>query len=190
MRSGQIARLLPDVFQFALRPAAAGVVQPDRRLAAALSAMEQLHAPCEEVLDTLDHFLDPLRTPQRFLPYLAAWVDLDWLLRPAPGSDVTSDSLMSGVGALREVVAAAGELARWRGTARGLLRFLDTATGIPGFKVEEGVTGEGHAPRPFHLRVIAPADAERFRPLIERVIVAQKPAYATWELVFEPVRPS
>ena len=37
---------------------------------------------------------------------------------------------------------------------------------------------------PFHLRVVAPADAAVYRPLIERVIVAEKPAYATYELVF------
>lgn len=184
MRSAEIARLLPDVFQFALSPPAAGVVEPDRRMAAALAAMEVLHAPCEEVLDGLDRFVHPVRAPQRFLPYLAGWVDLDWLVRAAPGSDVTSESLPTGVGSLRELLAAAAEMARWRGTARGLLRFLDTATGIPGFKVEEGVTGEGRAPRPFHLRVIAPAEAEPYRAFIERVIVSQKPAYATWELAF------
>jgi len=190
MRSEEIARFLPDVYQYTLTATVPGVTEPDRRLLAALAAMEVLHAPSEEVLDGLDRFVDPLRTPERFVPYLTTWVDLDWLLRPATGEDVTSESLASGVGTLRELVAAAAEFARWRGTARGLLRFLDTVTGIPGFQVEEGVTGDDRAPRPYHLRVVAPAETEPFKPLIERVIDAQKPAYTTSELVFAAVGPS
>src|SRR6266508_355462 len=187
MRSEEIARFLPDVYQYTLTATVPGVTEPDRRLMAALAAMEVLHAPSEEVLDGLDRFVDPLRTPERFVPYLTTWVDLDWLLRPATGEDVTSESLASGVGTLRELVAAAAEFARWRGTARGLLRFLDTVTGIAGFQVEEGVTGDDRAPRPYHLRVGAPAKA---KPLIERVIDAKKPAYTTSELVFAAVGPS
>src|SRR5574341_2267177 len=138
MRSDEIARLLPDVYQYALSEAVPGVNEPDRRLMAALAAMEVLHAPSERVLDDLDRFVDARRTPERFVPYLATWVDLDWLLHPA-AEDVTPGSLASGVGPLRELIAAASDLARWRGTARGLVGFLDTATGIPGFQVEEGV---------------------------------------------------
>ena len=125
------------------------------------------------------------------MPYLAGWVDLDWLLVAAPSEPVaTNSTLASGLGPLRELVAAAADLARWRGTARGLLRFLDTATGVPGFAIEENVSGDERRPRPFHLRIVAPAEAAVYRPLIERVIVAEKPAYATYELVFATgVRP-
>lgn len=195
MRSEEIARFLPDVYQYTLTATIPGVTEPDRRLMAALAAMEVLHAPSERVLEDLDRFVDARRTPERFVPYLATWVDLDWLLHPAT-EDVTAGSLPSGVGPLRELIAAASDLARSRGTARGLVRFLDTATGIPGFQVEEGVTlkkngtGGEREPRPFNLLVIAPAAAERLRPLIGRVIEAQKPAYATWELVFAPAGPS
>ncbi len=164
---------------------AAGIVEPDRRLTALLEAMEALHEPVEDVLDGLHEHLDPRQAPPRFVPYLAGWVDLDWLLLATPDqSAATATPLASGMGHLRELVAAAVEMARWRGTARGLLRFLDTATGVAGFDVIENVTGDPPTPRPFHLRILAPAAAEAFRPLIERVIVAEKPAYATYELVF------
>jgi phage tail-like protein len=180
-----IARLLPGVFQTALHPLAAGIVEPDRRLSATLGVMETLHEPVETVLHDLDHYLDPRLARADFVPYLAGWVDLDWLLVAAPSEPLaTTPSLASGLGTLRELVAAAAELARWRGTARGLLRFLDTATGTPGFAIEENVSGDDRLPRPFHLRIVAPAEAAVYRPLIERVIVAEKPAYATYELVF------
>jgi phage tail-like protein len=185
MDSTAIARLLPGVFQTALHPVAAGVVEEDRRLAAALGAMETLHSPVETVLRDLDRYLDPRLAEPAFVPYLAGWVDLDWLLVAAPSEPVaTTSTLASGLGPLRELVAAAAELARWRGTARGLLRFLDTATGVPGFAIEENVSGDERRPRPFHLRIVAPAEAAVYRPLVERVIVAEKPAYATYELVF------
>ena len=185
MDSESIARLLPGVFQTALHPIAAGVVEPDRRLSATLGVMETLHEPVETVLHDLDHYLDPRLARADFVPYLAGWVDLDWLLVAAPSEPLaTTPSLASGLGTLRELVAAAAELARWRGTARGLLRFLDTATGTPGFAIEENVSGDERTPRPFHLRIVAPAEAAVYRPLIERVIVAEKPAYATYELVF------
>jgi phage tail-like protein len=191
MDSETIARLLPGVFQTALHPVAAGVVEPDRRLGAMLGVMETLHGPVETVLRDLDRYLDPRLAEPTFVPYLAGWVDLDWLLVADPSETVaTTPTLASGLGTLRELVAAAAELARWRGTARGLLRFLDTATGVPGFAIEENVTGDDRRPAPFHLRIVAPVAASVYRPLIERVIVAEKPAYATYELVFATTGPA
>ena len=38
---------------------------------------------------------------------------------------------------LRELIAAAAQLSQWRGTAQGLQRFLETATGIEGFELDE-----------------------------------------------------
>jgi hypothetical protein len=105
-------------------------------------------------------------------------------------ADAISDSIASGPDALRKMVETASELAQWRGTARGLQLALETATGVPGFAVEETVAGDDGRPRPFYVRVIVPADAAQFRPLIERVIATEKPAYVVCEVVFSGGAPS
>jgi phage tail-like protein len=188
MRSADIARLLPDVFQYAIRPMA-GMFEPDSRMLAALEVMSAMHAPVEEILDSLERFFDSRRTPQRFAPYLTQWVDLDWLLRPTRGLDAIADSIASGPDALRKMVGTASELAQWRGTVHGLQLALETATGVTGFTVQESVGDDGK-PRPFYVRVIVPPDAAQFRPLIERVIATEKPAYVQCKAVFPGNAPS
>src|SRR5688572_27926630 len=120
MRSPDIQRLLPGVFQ--------RTVQPGAPLAALLEVMEALHAPSEAVLAQLEAHFDPRRAPERFVPFLARWVGMDL-------------PVTTGLGRLRELVAAAVEISRWRGTARGLRLFLTTATGRTDFEVEEVVPG-------------------------------------------------
>jgi phage tail-like protein len=163
MKSAEILRLLPGVFQ---RTARAG-----SPLVALLAAMEALHAPSEAVLGELDALFDPRRAPERFVPFLARWVDLDL-------------PVTTGLGRLRELVAAGVELSRWRGTARGLLLFLSTATGRRDFVLDERVPGPDGRPRPFHIRVSAPAELEPHRLMLERIIELEKPAYVTYELHF------
>lgn len=163
MRSPDIQRLLPGVFQRA--------VQPASPLAALLAVMEALHAPSEAVLAQLESHFDPRRAPDRFVPFLARWVGMDL-------------PVTTGLGRLRELVAAAVEISRWRGTARGLLLFLTTATGRTDFEVDESVPGSDGRPRPFHVRVRAPAEVSAHRLLLERIIEREKPAYVTYELHF------
>lgn len=163
MRSPDIQRLLPGVFQ--------RTVQPASPLAALLEAMEALHAPSEAVLGTLESHFDPRRAPERFVPFLAHWVGMDL-------------PVTTGLGRLRELVAAAVEISRWRGTARGLRLFLTTATGRTDFDVDESVPDEDGKPRPFHVRVRAPAEVSAHRLLLERIIEREKPAYVTYELLF------
>src|SRR5438105_2847657 len=122
MRAPEIARLLPSVFRRTLAPAAGDP------LGALLAVMEAMHAPVEGVLGELDAWFDPRRAPAEFVPLLARWVDLD-----VPVS--------TGLGRLRELVAARVELSRLRGTAAGLVRFLALATGLDGFRVDEAVPG-------------------------------------------------
>jgi len=169
MKSAEILRLLPGVFQRTARPGSP--------LAALLSVMEVLHAPSEQVLENLDALFDPRRAPDRFVPFLARWVDLDL-------------PVTTGLGRLRELAAAGVELSRWRGTARGLLLFLSTATGRKDFEVDERVPGPNGLPRPFHIRVLAPAELAAHRPMLERIIELEKPAYVTYELHFaQPPQP-
>ncbi len=168
MKSAEILRLLPDLFQRTAREGGP--------LVALLRAMEALHTPSEAVLAELDALFDPRRAPERFVPFLARWVDLDL-------------PVTTGLGRLRELVAAGVELSRWRGTARGLLLFLSTATGRQDFELDERVPGPGGAPRPFHIRVLAPAELAPHRPMLERIIEMEKPAYVTYELHFSQPEP-
>lgn len=181
MRRTEIERLLPEVFQRALRP--------ETPLLAVLDVMEVLHAPCEEVLAHLEQTFSAYRSPDRFLPFLARWVDLERFFPPPPGgtplAEWSSQPLSTGMGRLRELIAAAAQLSQWRGTAYGLTRFLEVATGMEGFRLDEQVPGPDGTPRPFHLRVHAPAEAAEHRTLIERIIGQEKPAYVTFELAFE-----
>ena len=176
----EIANLLPGVYQRTLGR--------DGPLDALLAVMEDLHAPAEAALDRLDAAFDPRRTEDRFVPFLARWVDMDRLFNQPGGEQNTPAGarlLSGGLGRLRELTAAAAFLSQWRGTAVGLRRFLETATGERGFIIDEAVPGETGRPTPFHIRITAPAAAARQRALIQWIIDSEKPAYVTCELCFE-----
>ncbi len=176
MKRNEIERMLPRIFQ--------RTVQEGTPLFALLELMEALPAPDEAVLDQLDAFFDPYRTPDVFVPFLASWVDLERLLVQVPEEfkESAPPPLPSGIGRLRELVAAATFLAQWRGTAKGLLRFLETATGVQGFSIEEQVLSPDGQLKPFHLRVRAPQETAPYKVMIERIIESEKPAYVTYEL--------
>ena len=178
MKRNEIETLLPSVFQRTL--------WPGNPLVTLLQIMEDLHAPAEEVLDSLELFFNPYHTPDEFVPYLASWVDLARLLTEAPEALRATDlpTYAAGLGRLRELSAAAAKLSQWRGTHQGLVHFLETATGSTGFAVDEQVRDEQGRVRPFHMQVIAPAAAEALAPLIHRIVEQEKPAYMTAEVVF------
>jgi phage tail-like protein len=172
MRRAEIERLLPDVFQRTLAP--------ESLLAALLDVMADQHEPAEAALERLDATFDPRRTADRFVPFLAYWVDLGRLSEPGAGGAMPPTSgpqITTGLGRLRELVAVGAYLSQWRGTAKGLRLFLETATGIGGFELQEAS---------FHLRVTAPEAARPHRALIERIVESEKPAYVTYELHFGP----
>src|SRR5437867_568117 len=142
MKCGEIERLLPSVFQRTLH--AGGP------LGCLLEVMEALHAPAEGVLAGLDAKFDTRRTEDGFVPFLARWVDLERIFEPqASGASSTArPPISTGLGRLRELTAAAAWLSKWRGTARGLRRFLHTATGETHFEIKENVDSAGR-PRLF-----------------------------------------
>lgn len=172
MKQDDMARLLPAVFQLTL-------TQPNNPLPDLLAVMEGLHAPTEAVLANLASYFDPYQTPDRFVPFLASWVDLDWLL--ASGERL-GEQFPAGLGRLRELIAAAAFLAKWRGTTLGLIRFLETVTGISGFAIDEEVLDQDNQPRPFHIRVRVPLTAAGHEALIRRIIESEKPAYVSYQL--------
>lgn len=175
MDRAAIDRLLPGVFRRALPPAA------DSPLDAVLDTMVELQRHPESVLADLDLYLDPRRTPvDGMVPYLAGWLDLDYLFAGDGGAYQPSAGLPigSGLGWLRELVSVGAELAQWRGTRRGLQLFLQAATGVVGFEIDD-------ASRPTHLVVTAPAAAAPFAALVERIVAAEKPVHLTHEVVIK-----
>ena len=182
MKQSEISQLLPAILQRTLREG--------NPLTALLGVMEALHVPSEAVLDRLDAMFNPRRTTDAFVPFLAYWVDLDRLFEEEPSGKwqvgFSRHPMTSGLGRLRELVATAAYLSQWRGTKKGLLLFLQTATGLENFEIEEQVADSDGHPRPFHIKVSAPAESAPHEHLIERIIQLEKPAYVTYELVFAP----
>jgi phage tail-like protein len=158
MNRERIAALLPTVFRRAL--------PESRPLAAILGVMEAMHAPSEHALAHFDEALNPYSAPPRFVPFLAGWL----------GFEVAQTLQSVPEERLRELIAMSSHLAKWRGTAKGLVLFLEIATGLRGFAIDE--------PRPFHFVLRAPAGASEQRELIARVVESEKPAYVTSELRF------
>jgi phage tail-like protein len=181
MKRVDIELLLPEIFRRTLSR------QGDSPLLAFLDVMERLHAPSEAVIDSLDTFFDPYRAPDVFIPYLASWLDLDplWIDSPERFTAKTLPPFPTGVGRLRALVAEAAFLSQWRGTAKGLLRFLEVATGEQGYRIDENVVDEHGSIIPFHIRVHVPMAASPYMTLIRRIVEREKPAYVTFELQVE-----
>jgi len=182
MKREEIESLLPQVIRQTMRPGSP--------LNALLEVMDLLHAPAEDVLAHLETYFSAYSTPDIFVPYLASWVDLDrfypyYSEQPAD-LQRTVDPISTGSGQLRELIAAAAYLSQWRGTAKGLKLFLETATGMDGFELVENVEDAGGNPRPFHIRILAPPAAEAHIALIERIVEQEKPAYVSYDLEFKP----
>lgn len=179
MEASRIARFLPEIYRMAN--------QPGEPLAALLGAMETLHAPSEAVLRRIDDYVDPLRAPDDFALMLASWLDLDRYLDWTGGRKGAGQArYVAGLGHLRILSTMAAQLMRWRGTRHALERFLFAATGIPGFKVEENPADADGAPRPFHIRVDAPAAARHLSDLVQRIVDAERPVYVTYDIEYPP----
>lgn len=177
MKREEIEHLLPEVFRRTSREGSP--------LWALLEVMERLHEPDEEVLSELDRHFSPDRCGDERVPYLAGWVDLGWLFRqPGGPADASGRPFPAGTAQLRQLVVRSHELSRWRGTSKGLLLFLELATGLTGFAIDERpIDGEG-VPRPFHIRVFAPSEAKPLEHLVERILEHERPVSLTYELVF------
>jgi phage tail-like protein len=182
MKQDEIKKLLPGVFE--------RTVRPGNPMTALLDVMEHMHTPSEEILARLDTYFNPYTTPDAFVAYLAGWVDLEMFLSEAPEDFANSapPTFPSGVGRLRELVASAAYLSKWRGTGKGLLLFLEIATGVQGYTVDEHVKDKDGLDIPYHIRVSAPAITAPYEPMIRRIIQLEKPAYVTYELEFEKPR--
>jgi phage tail-like protein len=169
VRAQHIERLLPASFQ--RTTTGTGVLD------ALLSVMEDLHAPSEATLVHVEDLVAAYRAPDSLLPFLVSWVAWDHIgVAPGVGGDPRGGV---PVGRLRDLVAGAASLAAARGTADGMCRLLATVCGVGGFRVDEPVE------RAFHIVVRVPPQAADHLELIRRVVVAEKPAATTCEVVLD-----
>lgn len=177
MDKKRIEALLPEIVRRTL--------DSGSPLAALLGVMESLHEPSEVLLASIEENFDPYRARDAFVPYLARWTGLDWLLRREgrPHEEIESQGSLIEIGRLRELVSMASVLSQWRGTHRGLLAFLRTATGHRGFEIVENVDPGGHH-RPFFITVRCPEDALAHQVLIQRIVEHQRPAYVDYRIEF------
>ncbi|MEU8217001.1 phage tail protein [Micromonospora taraxaci] len=171
MRRSAIERLLPAAYQRACVPGSV--------LWTLLDVMEALHAPDEAILAEVDALFDPYRAPDGLVVGLTRWVAMDHVVA-SPRPDTP---LPLPVGRLRDLVANAALLARWRGTPYGIRRALELATGMSGFAIDEP------AEQPFHVVVRVPASAAGQLAVITRIVEAEKPASTTVEIVLEEESP-
>ncbi|MET7876439.1 phage tail protein [Micromonospora profundi] len=167
MRRSAIERLLPAAYQRACVPGSV--------LWALLEVMEGLHAPDEAILAEVDALFDPYRAPDGLVVRLTRWVAMDHVVA-APRPDAP---LPLPLGRLRDLVANAALLARWRGTPYGMRRALELATGVPGFVIDEPVE------QPFHIVVRVPATAAGQLALVNRIVEAEKPVAVTAEVALD-----
>jgi len=165
MPEALLLAVLPEVFQVsAVRSAP---------LRALIAVTHDLQAPVLDILDAVDTVVHPYRTPGQLVTYLAGWVDLDWLTGQMPGGGSAVDPARQ-----RDLIANAADLSARRGTPGGLARFLQLATGVGGFGLDD-------EPGAFHVVVHVPPAAAGQIDLVERIVGTMKPAHITHELVVD-----
>jgi len=176
------------------------IYQEDELMGRFLMLFESFLAPIEQQIEQLALYLDPRLTPPEFLPWLASWIDL--VLDEAWPEDRR-----------RQLLGAATDLYRKRGTCRGLQEYLEIYTGGnativehrahnlrlgPEARLGSGVAlGTRNMPHTFSVSLRLPPigtpgggeerdrqEAARQRKILA-IIEAEKPAHTAYDLHLE-----
>ena len=164
------------------------IYRDDALMGQFLLIFESIMMPVEHVIDSITSYFDPIIAPRPFLSWLASWLDL------ALDPDWPEDRC-------RELVKAAAQLYRWRGTKWGLSEYIRIYTGIepeiheyqPGMtlandsKLGSG-TQLGSGAAWCHFTVVLPVDKDNKidDTKVRTIIESQKPAHTTYSLRFRP----
>lgn len=183
MKRRDIARLLPEVFQRTLpeewwQENSTGM--PANLLGAFLTGMENLHGEAEETLEHPEYYLDPVLCQEKWLPFLAGWLDFARFLKH---EEKRGWVFPGGSQRLRQLILEAPALNRERGTLPGLRRFLRIATGIDAIVIS-------YRDRQYHMTVTCPPPDYAsygmpeavFLEWLQELVEAEKPAYVTYEI--------
>lgn len=172
MERRRILRYLPENYELA-------AANDRSALWAILGVMDEMHTPVDRILDSIDRYFDPFRSPDPFVLLQASWLGLDRYFDWTGGSvGMGQARYPAGTSQLRLLIAEFPSLVRSRGTRQSLTRFLEVATGVPGFEVVDGA----RAGSPFHLIVKIPEAASGLMDLVEKIVAGERPAHATYEL--------
>jgi phage tail-like protein len=145
-----------------------GVYQDNDFLCRFLLIFEHILSPLDRTAGSLASFFDASLTPSEFLPWLGSWIGL------------VIDQRMPEQNR-RELLRAAPDLFRWRGTRRGLREFLLLSTGIEPEIIEPSLSEIASNPNlafRFTVRMRVPAGTELPRSYVETIVEAEKPAFA------------
>ncbi|MGB4862356.1 MAG: phage tail protein [Tepidiformaceae bacterium] len=145
-----------------------GIYQESDFLGRFLLIFENILSPLDRTAGSLSNFFDASLTPQDFLPWLGSWIGL------------VIDGRMPEENR-RELLRAAPELFRWRGTRRGLRQFLFLSTGIEPEIIEPSLSEIASNPSRafrFTVRMRVPAGMSLPRAYVETIVEAEKPAFA------------
>lgn len=150
-----------------------------------LRGFEDATLPMRSVLDSMDRLLSAGGAPPDFLPWLATWVSLVL--------DENWPELKR-----RRLIREAVELFRWRGTRRGLSRYLQIYAGaVPqiddqpfaGMRLgEQTRLGDAHTllgnvpDHTFVVTLAVPDPAKIKEQIVRDIIESEKPAHTAYEL--------
>lgn len=148
MSPEKVALILPAIVQSA--------IERGSPLDALVRVMAELHSSVEAETGRFPATLSPWETPEPFVPMLERWVGL--------GPGIAVDEVHT-----RHLIERAAGLWRMRGTELGIVRLLELATGLTGYRVRAGE-------EPFALVLEAPAEARDQENRVRRIVHAMKPA--------------
>ena len=157
-----------------------GIYSSNDFLSRYLLIFESILEPISRTIGNIPHYFDPALAPSDTLPWLGSWLGL---LLDERWPDEKR----------RDLILAAADLYRWRGTRRGLEQFIQVYTGIKP-EITEPTLSEISASRDlafrFTVRLHLPAGSDVDSELLEQIIDLEKPAFAagTLEIIRERSR--
>ncbi|MCL4240939.1 MAG: hypothetical protein KJ048_06255 [Dehalococcoidia bacterium] len=137
-----------------------------------LLIFEHILSPIDRTIENIPDYFDPDLAPPDVVTWLGSWLGL---VLDARWPDERR----------RDVVKAAPELFRWRGTRRGLSHFLRLYTGVEPEIIEPSlrdVANDRTRAYRFSVRIRVGRRSPLSRQLVETIIETEKPAFAACSL--------
>lgn len=137
-----------------------------------LLIFEHILSPIDRTIENIPYYFDPDVAPPDVVTWLGSWLGL---VLDARWPEERR----------RDVVKAAPELFRWRGTRRGLAQFLRLYTGVEPEILEPSlreIANDRTRAFRFTVRIRAPRGSGLSRQLVQNIIETEKPAFAACSL--------